>query len=96
MAPRRVLYRPEFVAGYVRAYRQAQADLHDLHFKHMCQMADLRRELDVLRAELAQLRELDTVVRARQNAEIEVAELRRRREIVKAFGAERDPAAPLQ
>jgi hypothetical protein len=87
-----VLYHPKFVEGFCAALAEAKADLHDLHFKHVCEMADLRRELDACRAELDGLR---TAVLARQHAEGELAILHRERDIARAQAAERDPNAAL-
>jgi len=62
-----------------------RAELNEVADRYAREVARLRQELDQLRA----------AVLARQNAEAELAELYRRREIVRAFGAERDPTAPL-
>jgi len=64
------------------------------------------REIDDLRGELARvtqdrdrllaaLRELLSVVRARQKADAEVARLYRERDIARAWAVERDPSAAL-
>jgi hypothetical protein len=90
-----VLYHPKYVEGFRSALREARADLHDMHFRHLCELADLRREIDTLRAELAHLRELRAAVLARQKAEAELAELYRERAIARARAAERDPNIPL-
>jgi len=62
-----------------------RAELNEVANRYARKVARLRRELDQLRA----------AVLARQNAEAELAKLYRRREIGRAFGAERDPTAPL-
>ena len=67
-------------------------DLHDMHFKHLCELADLRRELNATRAALDELR---AATLARQQAEAALAELYRERAIARARAAERDPALPL-
>jgi len=90
---RRVLYSPQYVRGFAVALREARADLHDMHFKHLCELADLHRELDKCRAELDALKD---IVRRRVAAEAELAALRRERELMRALSAERDPALPLQ
>jgi len=63
-----------------------------MHFKHLNELADLKRELDECRAALDALR---GAVRAREQAEAELANLYREREIHRAQAAERDFAAPL-
>ena len=68
------------------------ADLHDMHFRHLCEMADLRRELEETRAAF---RELRATSLARQCAEAELRELYRERSIAQAKAVERNPAWPL-
>jgi hypothetical protein len=70
---RRVLYPPQFVAGFRVALMQAREDLRDMNFRHVCELSDLRRQLDETRAVLGELR---AAVRARQRAEDELADLR--------------------
>jgi len=89
----RVLYHPEAVRRLVDSMR---ADLHAQHFAHLCELADLKREVDAMRAELAQLRELRATVRARHQVEAELADLHRQRSLAQAWTAPRDPTAPLQ
>jgi len=90
---RRLLY----TEARVRAlFARMRADMHAQHFRHLCELSDLRRELDAMRAELEQLRELRTVVRARQRAEAELADLHRQRSLAQAWTAARDPTAALQ
>jgi Skp family chaperone for outer membrane proteins len=89
---RRLLYSPRYVDGYRVALLEAREDLHGLHFKHQCELADLRRELDKCRADLEELR---AAVRARQNAEQELASLHRERAIQRARAQARDPTIPL-
>jgi hypothetical protein len=90
---RRILYHPQYVRGFANALREARNDLHDMHFKHLCELADLRCELDECRAALNELR---AATLARQHAEAELASLHRERAIARARAAERDPAVPLQ
>jgi len=90
---RRLLYSPQYVRGFANALREARSDLHDMHFKHLCELADLRRELDECRAALNELR---AATLARQRAEAELAGLYREREIARALAAERDLATSLQ
>ena len=90
---RRVLYTADYIQGYRNALRQAREDLQDMHFKHLCDMANLHRELDKARAEFNELR---AVVLARQRADSELATLYREAAIVRARAAERDPSVPLQ
>src|SRR5262249_2794967 len=90
---RKVLYS----ADRVRAmFAKMRGDLHTQHFAHLCEMSDLRKELDAMRAELEQLREFRATVCARQQAEAELAELHRQRSLTQAWTAPRDPATPLQ
>ena len=68
-------------------------EMREMRSRHVSEMARLRRELDNVRAAFNELR---AVSQARQAAEAEVAELRRQRDLLRAFAAERDPTAPLQ
>jgi hypothetical protein len=86
-AGRKVLYSPGYVRGFANALAQARSDLAALNFRHACAQADLRRELDAARSDLAELR---AAVLARQAAEQEVAALRRAREIARCAAVERD------
>ena len=55
----------------VRAlFSRMRSDLHDQHFRHLCEMADLRRELNELRTAYSELR---AAALARQNVEQELA-----------------------
>jgi len=87
---RRVLYTPERVHTL---FAKMKSDLAAMHFKHLCELSDLRRELDTVRAEFEELKD---VVRRRVAAEAELASLRRERQLMLALSAERDPAMPLQ
>jgi hypothetical protein len=93
MSGHRVLYHPDRVRAM---FAQMRGDLHAMHFKHLCELSDLRRELDAMRTELEQLRELRATVRARHRAEAELAELHRRRSLMQASMAARDPGQLLQ
>jgi deoxyribodipyrimidine photolyase len=77
------------------ALAQARAEMHEQHFRFMCEVADLRRQLEEARAELASVRELRLSILARQHAESELHALYRERAIQQAERAERDPALPL-
>jgi hypothetical protein len=68
---RRVLYRPDYVRGFANALREARSDLHDMHFKHVCELDEAR----------AALRDLQAAVQARWEAEARLAELYRERAI---------------
>ena len=92
-ARRRPLYTEERVRAFVNRMR---SDLAAQHFAHLCELADLRKEVDAMRAELATLRELRAAVLARQQAEAELRELYRERSIQRARAAERDFSMPLQ
>ena len=87
---RRVLYHPDRVHAL---FARMLDDLHNMADRHAAEVAALRRELDGVRAAFNELR---SVSLARSKAEVEVAELRRLRDIGRAKAAERDPAAPLQ
>jgi len=84
-----VLYHPQYLEGFRNALREARADLHQLHFNHLCELADVRAELKVLREVL------EVVVSVtRQQAEGNLASLRRQLEVALAR-IERDPRKPL-
>jgi hypothetical protein len=87
---RRVLYHPDRVHAL---FARMLDDLHNMADRHAAEVESLRRELDAVRQQFFELR---AVSLARSKAEVEVAELRRLREIGRAKAAERDPAAPLQ
>ena len=76
-------------------FARMKADLVDQHERHLSEYAALRRELDVLRAELDQLRELRAATLARSQAHAELFGLYRERDIVRARHAERDLDRPL-
>jgi len=91
MSNRRLLYSENRVR---QLFARMRGDLHQQHLRHLCEMSDLRRELDEVRGLYAQLR---AAVLARQNAEQELADLRRQRSLVEAWAAGvRDPATRLQ
>jgi len=87
---RRVLYHPNRVRAMPARMR---ADLHDMDFTHLCELDELRRELDEVRDAYAELR---AAVLARRQAEAELTTLYREREIARARAAERDLSQPLQ
>ena len=80
-----VLYHPKYVEGFRNPLREAKADLHTMHFRHLCELADLRKEIAELRSILA-----DVVAALRTQAETDVATLRQRLETALAR-IERDP-----
>ena len=89
---RRLLY----TEARVRAlFARMRADMHAQHCRHLCELADLKREVDAMRAELAALRELRAAVLARQQAEAELVSLYRERSIQRARATERDPGLLL-
>ena len=73
---RRLLYTPQYVAGFARALREARADLDAQHRRHLSDMADLRRELDLVRTEYTALR---NAVIEREKAEANLVLLQRDR-----------------
>jgi hypothetical protein len=77
----------------VRAiFAKMRAELSARHVEHLSELADLRRELDQVRAQFDELR---AVSLARSRTELEVAELHRLRDIGRAQAAERDISQPL-
>jgi hypothetical protein len=74
MSRNRVLYTEDRVRALFARMRGA---LHQQHFEHLCEMADLRKELDQVRAEYEALR---NAVFAREKAEGDLELLRRDRE----------------
>lgn len=89
MTSRPVLVHPDRVRALFTKMRD---EMREMHAKHLCELAALRRELEQVRAAFNELR---AVSHARQRAEAEVAELRRRRELLAAFAVERDISQPL-
>jgi len=85
----RLLYHPDAVR---RLFNRMRADLHEQHLRHLCEMSDLRRELDQVRAAFDELRAASL---ARAQAHAELASLYRERAIHRAQVVERDPATPL-
>ena len=77
---RRVLYTPERVHAL---FAKMKSDLAAMHFKHLCELSDLRRELDQTRAEFE---ELKSIVRRRVAAEQELSHLRMLRDAVPELG----------
>jgi uncharacterized protein involved in exopolysaccharide biosynthesis len=86
----RVVYSEERVRALFARMRH---ELHELADRHAAEVNAMRAELNEVRAQFDQLRSISL---ARQRAEVELAELRRLREIGRARAAERDPAQPLQ
>jgi hypothetical protein len=88
MSGNRILYRPEHVARLRGVLNSAREDLREMHAKHLAELADLR-------AELGELREILAIVVgvARQQAETDVATLRRQLEY--ALARLERPAGPL-
>jgi hypothetical protein len=78
----RRLLRPH-IDAYRAALNEARGDLAQLSFEHACRTADLVRQVDALRSELATLKD---VVRRRIEAERELADLRALRDAEPAFG----------
>jgi hypothetical protein len=71
---RRLLYTGEYVAGFRKALNEARGELAAMSFRHACAVADLRKEVDEVRAAYNELRD---AVLERQRAEAEVEMLRR-------------------
>jgi len=81
---RKLLYTPDRVHAM---FSQMRDDLHELAVRHASEVAALRAELDHVWDLYARLR---AVSLARTQAEAELADLRREREIARARAAERD------
>jgi hypothetical protein len=64
-----------------------------MHCKHLAELAELRCQLEAVRADYAALR---AAVLARQEAEQVLAALYRERELARARAVERNPTQPLQ
>jgi hypothetical protein len=95
MANRRVVVHPNhaaYIAGYKRALRDLRGELYAADFETKVELKRVQIELNEARAAFDELR---AAVLARQPAEVELAELRRLREIGRARAAERDPDQPL-
>jgi hypothetical protein len=86
---RRLFYSPGYVEGFRSALREARDDLHDMHCRHLDQLAAVRAEVAELRSIFA-----DVVTVLRMQAEADVSDLRRRLELALAR-LERDPRRPL-
>lgn len=90
---RRVVYTPERVHAMFARMRNEIREMDERRVAELRAMGEkYLAELRALRAELDELRSLSL---ARQRAELEIAALRRLREIGRARAAERDPAQPL-
>jgi hypothetical protein len=86
---RRLVYSEDRVRLLFGRMRDELAEMHE---RHVAELTALRAELEGVRAAFDELR---AVSLARSRAEVELAELRRLREIGRARVAERDPAQPL-
>jgi hypothetical protein len=69
-----------------------RAEMDAMHERHLSEVAALRAELDGIRALYDELR---SVSLARSRQELELAELRRLRDIGRARATQRDPATPV-
>jgi hypothetical protein len=83
-----VLYHPKYVAALRNVLAGAKADLHEMHFRHLCELADLRREVAELRSILQ-----DVIRASREKGEADVASLRR--ELEHALARLERPNKPL-
>ena len=86
----RVLVHPDRVRQLVGQMRR---ELDEMAARHAAKVSALRAELQEVRSAFDELR---SVSLACSKAEVEVAELRRLREIGRARAAERDPGMRLQ
>lgn len=87
---RKVLYTPDRVR---QMFAQLRGEMHAQHAQHLCDLAELRCELNETKQAYFKLR---NAVLARENAEAELAVLYREREIQRAQQTARDPMLPLQ
>jgi t-SNARE complex subunit (syntaxin) len=85
-----VVYHPRFIAALRNTLAEAKADLHEMHYRHLCELADLKKEIAELRAIFR-----DVVTMLRQQSEADVARLRRQLETALVKLAQRDPQKPL-
>jgi hypothetical protein len=92
MQRNRLLYSPHHVEAYRIALREAKDDLREMHERHTA-------EMESLRGELRELREILTILVAvgRSQVEGELAGLRRQLEtqLARLARLERDPQKPL-
>jgi len=72
MYDRRPLLRPQVLTALAQALASAKADLHQQHFRHCCELADLRQELNELRSVVA-----DVTATLREKADADTSQLRR-------------------
>jgi hypothetical protein len=54
----RILYSPQYVAGFASTLATARSDLHTMSVSHRREMIELNREVEKLRREVAELRAL--------------------------------------
>jgi len=97
MHGRRIVYLPEHFQALCATLARAKADLSEQHFRHLCAIADQNVEIEALRSEVRELREVVALLTAirREEAEHTVASLRRQLEAVLARLERRDPNQPL-
>jgi hypothetical protein len=97
MQQRLVLYHPSHVATLHRVLAECRAELNAQTFEHLCRQADLNAEVHRLRAEVAELRDVLTLLTALRREEVErdVADLRHQLETLLARIQRRDPSQPL-
>jgi hypothetical protein len=62
----RILYSPQYVAGFASALVTARADLHSMSASHRRDYAILCKQIETLRAEIVELRKLAGVRDPRQ------------------------------
>jgi hypothetical protein len=74
---RRRLVRPWYAARYRKVLAECRADLNEQHFQHLCELAELRKELNQVRADYEAL---CNAVQERTRAEADLALLKRDKE----------------
>jgi hypothetical protein len=79
---RLLLYHPSHVEALQRVLAECKAELSARTFEHFCRQADMNAEVRALRNEVAELRDVLQLLVSirRQEAEIDVATLRRQLE----------------
>jgi hypothetical protein len=95
---RRIVLRPHLVAGLRNALLEARADLSARDFEYRCAVADLKAEVETLRGEVRELRDVLLLLTSlrREQAEEDLATLRRQLEVVLVKLAQRQPGVTLQ
>jgi chromosome segregation ATPase len=98
MHGRRILYLPEHFQALLATLAKAKADLSEQHFQHLCELADLNAEVRNLRDQVAELREVVSLLVSTRRAEAETDVAQLRAQLTALLGRlerRRDPNTPL-